>query len=73
MVRRAELGPCGTLSLASAGICGLLAAQHASLRDAICGAGHIPHCGWCVGAAGFALAGLAALYAAARPDCATAR
>jgi hypothetical protein len=68
VMRRIELGLCGVLSLASAGTSGLLALEHATLRGAICGAGHIPHCGWCLGAAGFALAGFAALAAAARPE-----
>jgi hypothetical protein len=67
-MRRIELGLCGVLSLATAGISGLLALEHATLRGAICGASHIPHCGWCLGAAGFASAGLAALCAAARPQ-----
>jgi hypothetical protein len=66
--RRLGVRLIGLLSLASAGISGLLAREHATLAGAICGAGHNPHCGWCYGAVGFALAGLTALVAAAGPQ-----
>ena len=71
--RRMGLSFIGLLSLASAGISGLTAWEHATLRGAICGGGHIPHCGWCLSAAGFALAGLVAFLAAVRPEPALAR
>lgn len=70
---RIGLGLIGLLSLASVEISGLLVREHATLRGAICGVGHIPHCGWCLSAAGFALAGLAALAAALRPEPALRR
>jgi hypothetical protein len=59
--------------LASAEISSLLAREHATLRGAICGVGHNPHCGWCYGAVGFALAGLTAFAAALSPEPATRR
>jgi hypothetical protein len=63
-----SVGPAllGLTALASAGICGLLAEDHVILRGAICGGARITHCGWCFGATGLAVAGLAALAAAIR-------
>lgn len=64
---RAAIRLIGLLSWASAGLSGLLAWEHATFRGPICGAGLIPHCGWCFGAAGFALVGLAAFRASGDP------
>lgn len=44
-----------------------LAREHMAFVGAICGASPHPHCGWCYGAAGLVLVGLAAFAAAARP------
>lgn len=45
---------------ASAGLSFELARDHMAALGAICGAASAPHCGWCFGAAGLAIAGLAA-------------
>lgn len=51
----------GVLLMTSAWLAGDLALEHMAAIGTICGAGPGPHCGWCLGAAGLALAGLAAL------------
>ena len=57
----------GTVLMASAALAGELARDHMVVLGAICGAGPDPHCGWCFGAAGLVLAGLAAFGLAIRP------
>lgn len=57
----------GLTLLASAGLAAELARGHMAVLGATCGAGNAPHCAWCFGAAGLALAGLAAFVYAARP------
>jgi hypothetical protein len=64
---RAAFALAGLLSSASAALCALLASGHAASLGAICGAVAAPHCGWCLAATGFALAGLAAFHAASDP------
>lgn len=43
-----------------------LARDHMAALGTICGAASAPHCGWCFGAAGLVLAGLAAAAYAVR-------
>lgn len=60
----------GLILFALAALSWALAQEHIAGRGVICGAGGIPHCGWCYGAAGFALAGLAAFALAFGPAAA---
>lgn len=64
---RLAWGGLGLTLLASAGLSGDLARQHMAALGHLCGAAAVPHCGWCYAAAGFALAGVSAFAAAARP------
>jgi hypothetical protein len=57
----------GLALAASAALAADLAREHMAFVDAICGASPSPHCGWCHGAAGLVLAGLAAFAVALRP------
>ncbi len=56
----------GCILLASAALAASLGRDDAALRGVVCGIGHAPHCGWCYGAVGFALAGLTAFALARR-------
>lgn len=67
-LERVATGLLGGVLLATAGLSAGLARDHMILLGAICGAGHAPHCGWCYGAVGFALAGLTAFALALRPQ-----
>ncbi len=69
---RVGAGTVGGVLLASAGLAADLARDHMSLLGTICGANPVPHCGWCYGTAGLALAGLAAFAVALRPTQAAA-
>ena len=51
----------GFLLLWGAALSAVMAKAHADLLGHICGAGPIPHCGWCYAAPGLALAGLTVL------------
>jgi len=63
-VFRLGAGTVGGVLFASSGLAADQALQHMALLRTICGAGDAPHCGWCYGAAGLLLAGLAAFAAA---------
>ncbi len=54
----------GVVFLASAALAAEPAGAHMLALHTVCGAGDAPHCLWCFGAAGLALAGLAAFAAA---------
>ena len=69
---RAGAGTVGGVLLASAGLAADLARDHMILLGTVCGPNPVPHCGWCFGAAGLAIAGLAAFAAAMAPTRATA-
>jgi hypothetical protein len=64
---RTGAGTVGGVLLTSAGFAADLARDHMVVLGTVCGAGQTPHCGWCFGAAGLALAGLAAFAAALAP------
>ena len=57
---RLGAGTVGGVLFASSGLAADQALQHMALVRTICGASDAPHCGWCYGAAGLLLAGLAA-------------
>ena len=57
----------GAVLTASAVLAADLAREHMLIIGVICGAGPVPHCGWCYGAASLGLAGLAAFVFAAKP------
>jgi hypothetical protein len=57
----------GGMLLIAASLAVEFARQHLMALGTLCGAGPVPHCGWCFGAAGLALAGLAAFSYALRP------
>ena len=61
---RSGAGTVSIVLLASAGLAADLARDHMVVLGTVCGAASTPHCGWCYGAAGLALAGLAAFAAA---------
>jgi hypothetical protein len=63
---RIGTGLIGLMLFTCAALSQALARGHIAGRGVICGADRIPHCGWCYGAAGFALAGLAAFLLASR-------
>lgn len=67
-VLRIGAGVAGVMLTASAALAADLARDHMTLIGTICGAGPHPHCGWCFGAAGLAMAGLAAFAVAIRPS-----
>jgi len=67
-VFRTGAGAVGGVLLASAGLAADLARDHMLQIGTLCGAGPAPHCGWCYGAAGLVLAGLAAVAVALRPE-----
>jgi hypothetical protein len=67
-VFRLGAGTVGGILLASAGLAADLARDHMALIGTICGANPAPHCGWCYGAAGLALAGFAAVAVAVAPS-----
>jgi hypothetical protein len=69
---RAGAATVGAVLLASAGLAADVAREHMVFLGTICGASPIPHCGWCYGAAGLVLAGLAAFASALAPARATA-
>jgi hypothetical protein len=69
---RAGAGAAGGVLLASAALAADLARDHMILFGTICGADHVPHCGWCYSAAGLAIAGLAAFAVALAPARPTA-
>jgi hypothetical protein len=56
----------GALLIAGGVLAADLAVLHMRTAGAICGAGSIPHCSWCFGAAGLVVAGLAAFLQAAQ-------
>jgi hypothetical protein len=58
----------GGLFLTAASVAVDLAQWHMAGLGTICGASSHPHCGWCFGAAGLVLAGLAAFAYALRPS-----
>ncbi|MBX3485469.1 hypothetical protein [Phenylobacterium sp.] len=62
----------GGVLFVGAGLAADLARGHMILLGTVCGAGPDPHCGWCFGAAGLALAGLAAVAVAILPERAAA-
>ena len=64
---RLGAGLTGLVLTASAALAADLAREHMAFVGAICGASSNPHCGWCYGAAGLVLAGLAAFAVALRP------
>jgi hypothetical protein len=64
---RIGTGFIGLILFTSAALSEGLARAHIASRGVICGADRIPHCGWCYGAAGLALAGLAAFALAFAP------
>ena len=66
-------GTVGGVLLASAGLAADLSRDHMVVLGTFCGAGPVPHCGWCYGAAGLALVGLAAFAAALAPTPVAAR
>ena len=66
LVLRLGAGAAGGVFLASAALAAEQAREHMALLGTLCGAGSNPHCGWCYGAAGLVLAGLAACFHAAR-------
>jgi len=57
----------GVIMMTSAALAADLARAHMLAIGTICGASSHPHCGWCFGAAGLVLAGLAAFFAALAP------
>lgn len=57
----------GLVLTTSAALAADLAREHMAFVGVMCGSGAIPHCGWCYGAAGLVLAGLAAFAVALRP------
>jgi len=57
----------GAMLTAAAIISADFARMHMLSLGTVCGADPHPHCGWCFGAAGLALAGLAAFYFAVAP------
>lgn len=57
----------GVVMMVSAALAADFAREHMLAIGTICGAGPHPHCGWCFGAAGLVLAGLAAFYVALEP------
>lgn len=71
-VFRTGAGTVGGILVASSGIAADLAREHMTLLGTICGAGPDPHCGWCYGAAGLLLTGLAAFALAIAPAHPTA-
>lgn len=64
---RLGAGTVGGVLLASAALAADFAREHMALIGTICGANPTPHCGWCFGAAGLALAGLVAVAVALSP------
>jgi hypothetical protein len=69
---RVGAGTVGGVLLASAALAADLARAHMALLGTICGANPAPHCGWCYGAAGLLLTGLAAFAVAVAPGRPTA-
>jgi len=69
---RAGAGTVGGVLLASAALAADLARDHMVLFGTVCGADPFPHCGWCYGAAGLAITGLAAFAVALAPARPTA-
>lgn len=67
LVLRLGAGLIGAICIASAALAAEFARQHMAVLGTICGAGPHPHCGWCFGAAGLVLVGLAAFLHAVRP------
>ena len=65
-LQRLGSGLLGYVLLTSAAISAGLARDEIVLRGVMCGASHPPHCGWCYGAVGFALAGITAWAVALR-------
>lgn len=66
-ILRAGAALCGALFLAASALAADLAREHMSAIGTFCGApATSPHCGWCLGAASLALAGLATFAAAFR-------
>jgi hypothetical protein len=57
-------GLTGVILTAGAALSADLAWAHSQALGVLCGASSSPHCGWCFGAAGLAIAGLAASAAA---------
>jgi hypothetical protein len=60
LILRAGAGLTGLSLLGSAALAADLAGQHMAALGTICGATPHPHCAWCLGAVGLALAGLTA-------------
>jgi len=71
-LERLGTGLLGLVLMASALLSATLARDDAAVRGVICGIDPIPHCGWCYGAVGFALAGLTAFGLAVWPALAPA-
>lgn len=69
-ILRLGAGLTGAVLLASAALAADLARQHMAAIGVICGAASHPHCPWCYVAVGLAVAGLAAIAAAIRPQAA---
>ncbi|HEX5265080.1 MAG TPA: hypothetical protein VFW13_16235 [Phenylobacterium sp.] len=65
---RASAGATGVILIAAAARAAELACARMAAMGSLCGASVAHHCGWCFGATGLALAGLAALAAAAPRD-----
>lgn len=70
-ILRLGAGLTGAVLLASAALAADLAREHMAAIGEICGAASHPHCPWCYVAVGLAVAGLAAIAAAIRPQAAT--
>jgi hypothetical protein len=66
LVLRLGAGLVGCVLLTAASLAASLAREHMIFLGTICGVGSHPHCGWCYGAAGLVLAGLAAFSVALR-------
>lgn len=61
---RLGAGAVGGVLFASSGFAADQALDHMVPFGTICGASHVPHCGWCYSAAGLLLAALAAFFVA---------
>lgn len=64
---RGALSLSGLALLASAGLAARMALQHMPSAAALCGAGPVAHCAWCVAAVALGLAGATALVFALQP------
>ncbi|MBL8770919.1 MAG: hypothetical protein JNK30_06010 [Phenylobacterium sp.] len=68
LILRLGVGLTGATLLGGSALAADLAQLHMAALGTICGASTNPHCGWCLGAVGLALAGLTALGFATAPE-----